>query len=207
MNYLPILVIDKPTPIGWSGDDKVQYPPIPDRSADYETGPPPCSLAEMPIEALEGSIVDMSAPFLNETQVVSAAHKIKKFIDETTGNYRVYSFAGPVGSMLLPGMRAGTSQEVIHSVEFAYNDMDSVTTNVTVGPKYFEPGGYSDSKYVKKTETITRIARVIGASNSKGEFAVSIDGMGVFNACNGITESIYPGDWVDVKVTNFPVEP
>jgi hypothetical protein len=94
----------------------------------------------------------------------------------------------------------------VQSIEFVYSDRDVVATNITTGPRYYPIGSYPDSQYVKRSETITRDARVVAGSNSEGAFIVEVDGLGRYEAINTLIEPIYPGDRVEVRVLNVPVE-
>lgn len=206
IHYTPIIVVDAPAPIGYKGrngfeDPVEQVPPAEDENPD-----PQCP--ETILDTLEGTIVDISAPFLGEDAVGPAAEKVYDFILNDDGEYHTLSYTFG-GHTILPGMRWQRDDVtgVVHSVEFVYSDKESVSTNVTIGPAYYEANSYSDSKYVRRSVHLTRTATVIQANNATGEFIVDVDGIGVFNSFNGLLDSVYPGDRVEVKINNFVVEP
>jgi hypothetical protein len=193
-----LLISDKPTPVGYNGQ-LVEFPVPPDDELEQYCPDPSPNIQE-----LEGTIVDMSAPFLNEQGVVTFSSNLKTYIDGDNGNFETRTYVNG-GYSWLPGQ--SLDGRTIHSIDYSYADKDSMVTNVTLGPRYYQVNSYNDSQYVKRTETVTRTARVVGGSNSAGEFTVLVDGIGVMNAVNGIIEPIYPGDRVEVKVLNYPIEP
>jgi len=202
----PVVVVDAPAPIGYKGlkgyEAPVEQPP----PAEDENEEIQCP--ETIIDNLEGTIVDISAPFLGEEQVGPAAQRIYDYIQADDGKYYTLTYTNG-GYNILPGMRFNQDgvDGVVHNIEFIYADKDSVATNITIGPAYFEGNSYSDSKYVKRSVSLTRTATVLEGSNRTGEFVVEVEGLGNFNAFNGLLESIYPGDRVEVKISNFVVEP
>lgn len=206
VTYTPIIIQDIPAPTGWNKGKAGTYPPPPDNVVYPPSSPDKEGEAydvDSPIDELEGSVIDLSAPFLGAEGVGKFAVELDSLINGDVGTYYSYSFAGG-GYGILPGMKFEGG--IVHTIEFIYNDKDSISTNITTGPKYYSPGSYSDSQYVKRTETITRTGRVIYGSNSEGTFFVHIDGRGTFEAINGIAEPIFPGDRVEVKLMNVPVE-
>jgi len=195
VNYTAIIVVDKPAPTGWNGT--LVYPPVPPNDEAEIFDP------DSPIDLLTGSIMDISTPFLGEEGVASFSGLIRSLINGDSGNYKTYSYAMG-GYKLLPGMKFDGSP--IYSIEFNYGDKDSITTNITTGPIYYNVGSYGDSQYVKRSETISKSGRVIGGSNSSGTFTVHVDGLGTYEALNSLIEPCFPGDRVEVKVLNVPTE-
>lgn len=196
VTYTAIIIVDKPAPTGWNGT--LVYPPAPPDDEAEAFDP------DSPIDELTGSIIDMSVPFLGEEGVQSFSGLIHSLINGDSGRYKSYNYAMG-GYNLLPGMKFNDS-EVIHTIEFNYADKDSVSTNITTGPLYYNVGSYGDSQYVKRSETISRNGRVLGGSNATGTFSVHVDGLGTYEALNSLIEPCYPGDRVEVKVLNVPVE-
>ena len=195
VQYTAIIVDDKPAPTGWNGS--VIYPPAPPDDEAEAFNP------DSPIDELTGSIIDMSTPFLGEAGVARFSGLIHSLINGDSGKYQSYNYVMG-GYSLLPGMKFEDS--VVHTIEFNYQDKDSVSTNITTGPLYYNVGSYGDSQYVKRAETISRNGRVLGGSNSTGTFSVHVDGLGTYEAINSLVEPCFPGDRVEVKVLNVPVE-
>lgn len=193
--YSAIIVQDKPAGTGWNG--QVVHPPAPpdDEAEAFDV--------DSPIDELEGTVVDISAPYLGDGGAAQLSSTIHSLINGDAGRYKSYSFKSG-GYGILPGMKYDDSY--VQSIEFVYSDRDVVATNITTGPRYYPIGSYPDSQYVKRSETITRDARVVAGSNSEGAFIVEVDGLGRYEAINTLIEPIYPGDRVEVRVLNVPVE-
>lgn len=199
LDYVPLKLIDEPAGAGWNGELVMPVPPSRDETDQI------CQ--ETPLELLEGNIIDISAPFLNNDEVAKFSAKLKLFIDQDSGIFESASYIRG-GYTILPGQAHPDNDKlVVHNVDISYADKDSVLVNVTYGPKYYTTQSFNDSQYVRRTDTITRTGRVITGDNRKGEFAVEVDGLGVYNAINGMLKPIYPGDRVEVKILNYPVEP
>lgn len=193
--YSAIVVKDAPGPTGWNG--QVVYPVSPpdEEGTMYEV--------DSLIDELEGTVVDMSAPWLGEQGVASLSSKIYGLINGDAGRYVSVSYKAG-GYWLLPGMRI--PEGVIQTIEFNYNDQDSMSTNINTGPLYYPVGSFPDSKYIKRTESFSRDAWVVAGSNRDGVFIVDVEGLGRYEAINGGLDSIYPGDKVEVRLANVPVE-
>ena len=203
VTYIPIVVQDIPAATGWSESLEPQYPPAPaDREGEkYDV--------ESELDELEGSIVELSAPFLDAQGAVGFAHKIKDLINAETGiSKNISSKFGPYNA--LPGMilsEIGVGNiGFLKSVEFNYSDRDVQAVNLTTGPRYHPIGSYQDSQYIKRTESISRGGKVISGSNRTGTYFVSVEGLGSYEAFKSVLEPIYPGDRVDVTINNYPVE-
>lgn len=195
--YSSIVITEKPAGTGWNQSEEPIYPPTPPdlEGESYDV--------DSKIDELEGSVVDMAAPFLSDAGAVNLAHVLDSLINET-GTYHSYVYAGG-GYNLLPGHTIN-GNEIIQSIEFTYADKDSVTTNITTGPKYYPVGSYSDSQYVKRSESITRTGLVVAGSNKDGIFIVEVEGRGRYEAILGTIEPVYPGDRVELKIMNVPIE-
>lgn len=203
LKQISMVVKEEPPWTGYKGNGScancrdISLPPTPPQ----EDGTP--YNVDDPLNELQGSVVDITAPFLGKEAAKSFAARLYGLINNDTGEYTSYSYAGG-GYGLLPGMILNGYP--INTIEFLYADKDSVSTNITTGPIYQPIGSYSQSLYLKRTETITRSAIVVAGSSSTGEFIVDVEGRGAYEAYNQLLESIYPGDKVDVKLMNVPVE-
>lgn len=202
IQYTPIATRDAPAATGYASNNgfKAVYPPSP---ADNEGEK---YRVDSEIDELEGTVIDMSAPWTGPETATKLASKIFQFINMDTGFYKSRSY-GFGGYNLLPGMILNTDPlETIHTIEYEYSDRQSISTNITTGPKYYPIGSWSDSKYVRRSESFTKTGKVIAGSNSIGAFLVNVDGLGAYTAINTLIDSIYPGDRVEVRLLNVPVE-
>lgn len=225
VNYVPIVIRDIPAPTGYFGiieppncnagartclqgggdTSGAFYPPAPADEESEEGGVEVIDI-DSPLDELYGSVIDLTTPFLGGQEVMNLAKNIHTLVnDPIAGKSKSYSYAGVARYCVLPGMNFN-NDEIVQTVEILYNDKDSITTNITTGPKYYPIGSYSDSQYVKRSETITRNGRVITGSNAEGTFIVHVDGRGNFEAISQVLDPIFPGDKVEVKILNVPVE-
>jgi len=191
--YTAIVIKDEPAKVALNGENII-IPTPPDeegQQVDLDT----------PIDNLEGTVVDISAPFLEDPS--SFCGNIYALINSDNGKYfSKITTAG--GENILPGMKF--ADKAVQTVEFKYNHTSEQTSQVTSGPIYYPIGNFSDSQYVKRSETITRTAKIVSGSNESGVFAVLVDGLGKYNAINGILQPLYPGDRVEVRLLNVPIE-
>lgn len=191
--YTAIILRDSPAKVALNGRN-IRIPTPPDEEGqrvEFDT----------PIDNLEGTVVDISAPFL--TDPASFCGNLKALINSDNGNYTTKITVGG-GYRILPG--AAFAGKAVQTVEFKYTHGSEQTSQVTSGPIYYPVGGFGDSQYVKRSETITRTAKIVSGNNSTGVFGVFVDGLGNYNAINGIMDPLYPGDRVEVRLLNVPVE-
>ncbi len=193
--YTPLIYVEKPAPIALDGELIDQPKPNDEEGESYKV--------DTPLDNLNGSVVDISAPFLDEEGVVKLSSFIKNMINNETGSYKTYSYSYG-GYDLLPGMSFDGG--ILHSIEYIYTDNDQISTNLTTGPRYYAVGSWGDSKYIKRTETITKTGKIVAGSNAEGVFLVNVDGQGTFEAISAVESPLYPGDRVDVTIMNVPVE-
>lgn len=193
--YDAIVVKEEPAPTAWNGT--LVYPPKPPDEEGEKFD------ADSEIDELEGSVIDIQAGWASAEQAKNMSSNIYQLINGDSGSFKSYVFESG-GYGILPGMLFEGG--VVNTVDFTYGDKDSVTTNITTGPTYYPIGSYSDSYYVKRSETITRNASVVAGSNRDGIFVVDVEGKGVYEAINGLLQPIYPGDRVEVRLINVPTE-
>lgn len=193
----PIVVKEEPPGIGYNG--RLVLPPAPpdQEGVAYEV--------ESEVEQLEGSVIELSAPFLSNDEAAKFSGNLFALINGDSGVTENFVFESG-GYDILPGMKFPENDGVVQNIEFIYADKDSVTTNVTTGPRYVPEGSYSDSIYIKRTESLTLEGLVVAGSNRDGIFFVDIEGRGRYQAINRLLEPIYPGDRVEVQLLNVPVE-
>lgn len=194
--YTAIILQDTPAKIAVNGTN-IRIPTPPDEegtTVDFDT----------PLDNMNGTVIDISAPFLDDPSTF--CRNLRNLINsETSTTYRTKIYARG-GYNLLPGMAYAGSSGAIQTVEFKYTHGGEQTSQVTIGPIYYPIGGFSDSQYVKRSETITRTAKIVSGSNQSGVFQVYVDGLGHYDAINGILNPLYPGDRVEVRLLNVPIE-
>lgn len=199
IGYVPVYIYDPPPKTAWAnaGEVTLVTPPNPpqDEGDRYEV--------DSPLDELEGSVLDISAPYLSDDQSLSLASTISTLINNEPGEFASYSYRSG-GYNLLPGMQFEGG--IINTIEFSYQDKSVMSTNISTGPVYYPIGSYPDSQYVKRSETITRNGTIVAGSNASGQFIVNVDGLGRYEAISSIFEPIYPADKVEVRIMNVPVE-
>ena len=194
--YTAIILQDQPAKIAVNGTN-IRIPTPPDEEGtrvDFDT----------PLDNMNGTVIDISAPFLDDPSTFCRNLR-NLIISEEDTNYRTRVYARG-GYNLLPGMKYEGDSGAIQTVEFKYTHAGEQTSQVTTGPKYYPLGGFSDSQYVKRSETITRTAKIVSGSNAEGVFQVYVDGLGHYDAINGVLSPLYPGDRVEVRLLNVPIE-
>ncbi|RKZ85085.1 MAG: hypothetical protein DRQ39_07615, partial [Gammaproteobacteria bacterium] len=159
---------------------------------------------ETALDILEGSVIEISTPWLNGDQAQNFANNLFTLVSNQTNSSATYTYSEG-GHYMYPGM--SFQGQIAHSIEFNYSDKGNQVTTITTGPKYYQSGSAGgDSRYIKRSETISKPGVVIGGDNESGTFSVSVDGLGIYQAINGQIDPIFSGDRVEVKVMNFPVE-
>jgi hypothetical protein len=168
--------------------------------------PEDATCPETVLDTLEGSIMEISCPFLTNDQIEGFSAKIYREVQLSTEDTESGSYTFSRGGYgVFPGMLY--NNQTIHTVEFTYGDLDSQTTTITTGPRFYQPGSAgSDSTYIKRSETLNKTGTVVRSNVSEGRFSVDIEGLGVYDAINGVVDSIHVGDKVEVKILNYPVE-
>lgn len=193
--YTAIIVQDEPAKIALNGEN-IEIPTPSDQEGVAVN-------LDSAIDNLEGTVIDISAPFLEDPSEFCA--NLRTLINsDTATSFEKVTPAG--GYDLLPGMKFENKEGAIQTVEFKYTHAGSQTSNVSTGPLYYQVGGFSDSQYVKRSETITRTSVIVSGSNDTGVFVVRVDGLGLYNAINSMLEPVYPGDRVEVRLLNVPIE-
>ena len=198
VNYTALIVREEPPCAGLAPGGGVVCPVAP---PDNETA---SYCPENALDTLEGSVIELSAPWLDADGAAAFAENLYTLISNASNTAGTYTFSKGGYSVFPGNAYAGA---IVHSVEFNYSDKGSQVTTITTGPKYYQSGSAGgDSTYIKRTETINKPGVVIGGDNESGTFSVNVDGLGIYAAINGQIDPIYPGDRVEVKIVNFPVE-
>lgn len=209
--FQPIVTQEVPPSVGYNGKEVAPKAPPDKEGKPYNP--------DTAIDNLIGGVLEVGLPFLSIKGAVEASKALKDCVLQIGSNklntffYLSISY-GIGGYSLLPGQKVGFydapsdwgDKYVIENIEFIYSDKDIVSTNITTGPLYATIGSWGDSKYIKRSETISRQAFVTGGNNEEGAFSVSVDGLGDYIAFNTTLECVYPGDRVEVKISNIPVE-
>jgi hypothetical protein len=198
VNYSALVVVEEPPCAGLApgGGPVCPVPPPNDETEQY--------CPETALDTLEGSVIEMSAPWLDKTGAQEFANNLYTLVSTESPDSATYTYARG-GQSVYPGM--SFNGQIVHSVEFSYADKSSQTTTITTGPKFYQSGSAGgDSRYIKRSETINKPGVVIGGHNESGTFSVNVDGLGIYEAINGQIDPIYPGDRVEVKIMNYPIE-
>lgn len=193
----PIVVQDVPAPIALNGE-LVEVP----RPFDEETNP---IVVDSVLDNLQGSIVDITLPIFGAEgarEFSSTLFQSLNSEDSNTNLTRVYESGN---YNVLPGQLTEDGGVVL-SVDYNYSDQNSVTTSITTGPRYYPVQSFNDSKYIRRSETLTRRGIIISGNNASGLFTVSVDGFGQLQALNSVIKPLYPGDSVEVRIINSPIE-
>lgn len=198
VNYTALIVREEPACAGLAPGGGIVCPTAP---PDNETA---SYCPENLLDTLEGSIIEISTPWLDAQGASEFATNLYTLISNDVTSAGTYTYSKG-GYSMFPGY--AFQGAIIHSVEFNYSDRGSQVTTITTGPKYYQSGSAGgDSTYIKRSETINKPGVVIGGDNESGTFSVNVDGLGIYEAINGQIDPIYPGDRVEVKILNFPVE-
>lgn len=198
VNYTALIVREEPPCAGLAPGGGIVCPVAPPDNETAQYCP------ENALDTLEGSVIELSAPWLDADGAANFAENLYILISNASNTAGTYTYSKG-GYSIFPGQ--GFQGSFVHSVEFNYSDKGSQVTTITTGPKYYQSGSAGgDSTYIKRSETITKPGVVIGGDNESGTFSVNVDGLGIYEAINGQIDPIYPGDRVSVKIINFPVE-
>lgn len=192
----PIVTQDLPLPIALNGE-LVQLP----APFDEETNP---IIQDSIFDTLIGSILDITLPIFGATGAQEFSALLFQSLNAEDAGTNVTKVYESGSYNVLPGQV--TEDGVVLSVEYTYSDQNSVTTSITTGPRYYPVQSFNDSQYVKRAETLSRRGTIISGNNATGQFTVSVDGFGQLQALNSVMKPLYPGDSVEVRILNSPIE-
>ena len=197
VNYTALIVREEPPCAGLApGGVVCPVAPPDDETASY--------CPENELDTLEGSVIEISAPWLDKNGAANFASNLYNLIANDVNSAGTYTYSKG-GYSIFPGY--AFQGAFVQSVEFNYSDKGSQVTTITTGPKFYQSGSAGgDSTYIKRSETLNKPGVVIGGDNESGTFSVNVDGLGIYEAINGQIDPIYPGDRVEVKIINYPVE-
>lgn len=194
---MPIVVQDLPAPVALNGKLVELSAPF-----DEETNP---IITDSILDNLSGSIVDITLPIFGGDGASNFSSSLYQALNSEKQGKNVTRVYRSGGYNILPGQKFG-NDGVVLSVEYTYSDQNSVTTSVTTGPRYYPVQSFNDSQYVRRSETLTRRGTIVTGNNATGEFSVNVNGFGALGAFNSVMKPLYPGDSVEVRILNSPIE-
>lgn len=192
----PIVVQSKPLSIAVNGT-LIDVP----RPYDEETNP---TVVDSVLDSMEGSIIDITLPIFEGAGAAEFSRALFDSVNSEQEGKTITKTYTTGGYTIMPGNLLDNS--VVLSIEHTYSDQNSFTTSITTGAKYYSVQSFNDSQYVKRTETLTRRGVIVAGNNSAGQFIVQVDGFGQMEALNTLTRPLYPGDSVEVRILNSPIE-
>lgn len=208
----PIVVEEKPAPIGYrgpSGSRNINLLPLHDNDPttveDFED-----TDLEEAMDEMQGGGMALTYSFLKDDSY-DTAQDLVKAMAETLYDYMnsdvietVYT-CGPECNPQLGG--AGLSNGVVNSIRYSYSDQGSYTVSVTEGAPMV--GGLAQvdgGPTAKMNEDLGATGTVIDSVGDNITFKVRIDGFGDRWAVSMTHGIIRTGDKVQVTVHNCPIE-
>ena len=209
VEYQPIIVTDVPAPVAYtsgSGAKLVKHeldlwdsdPATVEIHPEERIG----SLSWLQTQA-QGNVVDVSLPFLSESQCIQFANTIYAMYEQEEESYQLV--CGPSSKPKL-GHRVEGLKGRINSIAYSYQDGSSYNINVTVGPTMSTLGGWDNKIWQKRTEDINREGIIVWTAGNGIDYLVKIQGFGTYPAVNTTLSAYAPGEKVQVTIHNNPVE-
>jgi hypothetical protein len=229
LSYLmkPLVLIDKPAPIGYAGESSPSGRVIDLVSGKQDHDPTTAQdLSDTDFEealdemSVGGSGLSLTLSFLiaekdedvsgegydeGEILVRDFSTKLYNYMTERDGIQTTY-ICGPSTKVNIGGAGLNTGT-VINSVDYSYNDGGSYTISVNEGTKLH--GAFAEiSQGVAQTavEDVSATGTVIQDMGNNLHYKVRIDGYGERIGINTCPSVIRVGDRVSVSVHNNPVE-
>jgi hypothetical protein len=201
----PLVTTDEPAPIGFNGglidqiSGKVDHDPTTAQS-----------LSETPLEQAytvmdAGGGMTLTLSFLDVAQVQKLSGALYGYMNSGSGTEATY-VCGPNCNAEL-GASAG-SGGVVNSIVYSYQDSNSYTVSVNVGP-YLVGGAMAQvdgGPALKITEEVSAKGTILQDSGNNIYYKVHVDGIGDRIAVNMIPAVLRTGDKVTVGIHNNPVE-
>ena len=201
----PLVVTDEPAPIGFNGSliDQVIGKVDSDPTTAQDLSETPLEQAYTAMDAGGGMTLTLS--FLNEGQAEKLSGALYEYMNSGGGTEATY-VCGP-GCEAELGASAG-SGGVVNSIVYSYQDSNSYTVSVNVGP-YLVGGSMAQvdgGPALKITEEISAKGTILQDSGNNIYYKVHVDGIGDRIAVNMIPAVLRTGDKVTVGIHNNPVE-
>jgi hypothetical protein len=203
----PLVVVDKPPPIGYNGVLLNQNSSVQDHDPTTATDFLITELEQAQEDmATGGSGMELTLSFLNEEQVVKLSDALYQYMNSSSGVEVTY-ICGPSAEPEL-GAVDNTTGGIVNSIVYSYQDSNSYTISVNCGQKLVggQMAQVDGGPALKVMESISAKGTIIEDMGNNVYFKVSIDGFGDRIAMNMIPSVLRVGDKVAVSVHNNPVE-
>ena len=215
--YYPIVMVDNPAPVAFksshvgSGVIKHELDLTDNDPTTVQPDPSeiPYSNAWLSRNT-EGNTVDVSLPFLQTEQECLATAEMLYDLHSNFGSGSILSYSlvcGPDDEPELGAQAEGFDSNLrINEISYSYQDGSSYNINVTLGPVYQGLGSWNTSMWQRKTETVTREGIIIWGRGDGCTYRVRVQGIGDYWAINTTLDTYFPGEKVQVRLYNNPVE-
>jgi hypothetical protein len=209
VQYQPIIVVDEPAAVAYNfgGGSKLVDQTLDMFDSDPATVEVPANMRTGSLAWLQeqsvGNIIDVSLPFLSESDCLSFANSLYDVYSEETTTYTIT--CGPTSEPKL-GARIAGYEGRINSISYSYQDSSAYNINVTIGPTLSNVGSWGNTLWQKRTSDVSREGIIVHASGDGVNYLVRVRGMGVYPAINMTLSAFAPGEKVSVTVYNNPVE-
>jgi hypothetical protein len=178
----PIIMTDPPPPVAYydgitgeivdQADTLVDNDPTTQQSFEE-------SAMERLNDKMQGHVIDVSLPFCNEDQCLTAAETIYNYMHHS--GVQTYSLTcGPSSEPRLGATVAGYGNDVvIDSIDYSYNDSGSYTINVNLAPIFTNVGSWNNGAWIKQVEDIERPGIIRWVAGDGVNYRVEVKGLGM----------------------------
>jgi len=217
ITYYPLVVEDTPAPVGYNVGGTAG---IVDHTLDiYDTDPttvqpnPQTVAGSMTwLESQKtGATIDISLPFLETGDECRDTANFLYNLYDNFGEKAITSYSltcGPDDRPELGALVNGFNSNLrINEISYNYQDGNSYTISVTLGPIFQSLGSWNTSAWQRKTETVSRQGIITYTAGDGVTYRVRVQGLGEYYALNTTaTTTFFVGEKVNVQLRNNPVE-
>ena len=200
----PLIIIDEPSPVALNGNlidmTSTMVDHDPTTTQDFIH-----SEYEQAILSMDGGLgYTLSMTFLNSNQIQTLSRELYDQMNRDSGMITV-SICSPDTEVTIGGEAIDGS--IVNEIVYSYSDSNSYTISVASGPRIIKDfASMGSGPTYKSTEGINGTGTVVEDAGNHVNFKVLIDGVGIVNAINGISDILRVGDKVSCSVYNNPVE-
>jgi hypothetical protein len=205
LKYLvaPLVSVEEPTPKAFNGELIDQTASIfdhdPTTAQDMSDTP-----LEQAYDAMAGNGMQLSLSFLDEDGCRRLSGALFDYLNSGDGTDSVF-ICGPDAEPELGGR--GPNGGTVNAINYSYQDSNSYTISVNVGPKVLGNFAQVDGgPSPLQTEDLSATGTVIQDIGNHIHYKVRIDGFGERVAVNTAPAVLRVGDKVQVSVHNVPME-
>mgnify|MGYP001561466897 CR=1 FL=1 len=213
LDYIPIVIVDRPAAWAYAytnSQGQVESGLIDQSETVFDTDPTTVQTweevrtkADEIQENSNGTIVEMSVPFVREQDVEAIALNVYNASIDSEIETRSY-ILGPDAQ---PDLGQVLGEGVINEINYSYSDSSSYLITVNTGPKYMALSNGAGGSTVLRTEDVTLNGKVVKDMGDGTTYTVKVErGFGETPALSTILERIEVGDTVSVTIYNVPVE-